>query len=264
MPNKIISLLITVVTVLLSSCLNGPVTSGVPASSRQLVLVVADSVQSPKGVLTRFERQTGHSKWQQTGERIPVVLGRNGLGLGRGLHGPMGVEDFPVKREGDGKSPAGIFGLSAVFGYAAADERQDLNMPYLHVTEFTECIDDAQSRYYNRIVSRDSLGQSQDVDWTSSEIMSRAGIYYELGVVVDHNTGPVQSGAGSCIFIHNWADPTETSAGCTEMAPENMTRLAGWLEIDKSPVLVQLTRRLYDEFKDSWRLPDVTERDRSR
>jgi L,D-peptidoglycan transpeptidase YkuD (ErfK/YbiS/YcfS/YnhG family) len=263
MQNKTISLIITVVTVLFSSCSNGPVTSGVSTSSWQLVLVVAevvaDSVQSTQGVLTRFERQTGNSKWQQTGERIAVVLGRNGLGLGRGLHDPMGVEDFPVKKEGDGKSPAGIFGLSAVFGYAAPDEMQDLNMPYLHVTEFTECIDDAQSHDYNRIVSRDSLGQSQDTDWTSSEKMSRAGIYYELGVVVDHNTGPVQAGAGSCIFIHNWTDPHETSAGCTEMAPENMRDLAYWLDIDRKPVLVQLTRGLYDEFKDSWELPDVTD-----
>lgn len=255
MQNKIISLIIAFLTVLLSSCANGPVTSGVPASSRQLVLVVTDSVRCTQGVMTRFERQTGHSKWQQTGERIPVVLGRNGLGLGRGLHDPMRIEDFPVKREGDGKSPAGIFGLSAVFGYAAADEMQDLNMPYLHVTAFTECIDDAQSHYYNRIVSRDSLGQSQDIDWTSSEKMSRAGIYYELGVVVDHNSDPVKKGAGSCIFIHNWADPTETSAGCMEVAPHNMERIAYWLDIDKEPVLVQLTRGLYDEFRDSWHLP---------
>jgi D-alanyl-D-alanine dipeptidase len=227
---------------------------------RQLIVVLAEQVTSTRGVLYRFERSDANSQWTLTRGAIPVVLGRNGLGLGRGVHDPMAAgKDFPVKREGDGKSPAGVFDLSAVFGYASPDSMSGLRMPYIHITTLSECIDDAQSAYYNRIISRDSLSRSQYIDWTSSEKMSQAGIYYELGVVVDHNSDPVQAGAGSCIFIHNWADPNETSAGCTEMSPENMERIAYWLEFDKEPVLVQLTRGLYDEFKDSWDLPDVAD-----
>ena len=64
-------------------------------------------------------------------------------------------------------------------------------MPYIHITEFVECIDDDNSEYYNQIVSRDSIEKVDQADWNSSEKMNDAGIYYDLGVVVDYNADPV-------------------------------------------------------------------------
>jgi D-alanyl-D-alanine dipeptidase len=87
--------------------------------------------------------------------------------------------------------------------------------------------------------------------------MSRAGIYYEQGVVVEHNTNPAIKGSGSCIFLHNWARPFETTAGCTVMDPANMKFLINWLDHTKTPVLIQLTKPLYAEFKTLWGLPQI-------
>jgi D-alanyl-D-alanine dipeptidase len=160
--------------------------------------------------------------------------------------------DMPIKQEGDGKSPAGVFRLSSVFGYAPVEALDDLEIPYTHVTESLECVDDVSSGYYNQIVLRDAV---DEVDWESSEQMLMPGIWYEKGIVVDHNASPVRPGAGSCIFLHNWSGPGDTTAGCTAMAPSVLTEIVYWLDSDADPVLVQLTESLYEEHQKAWGLP---------
>ena len=56
-------------------------------------------------------------------------------------------------------------------------------MPYLNLTPSIECVDDAGSKYYNRIVDRSVVAP----DWNSSEHMRSAGEAYRWGIVVDHN-----------------------------------------------------------------------------
>ena len=245
-------------SMLILSCTEAKDTSPVPASCRQLVLVITDSMQDTLGTLYYFERKNADSTWTLTHDMIPVAIGRNGLGWGRGLHGDKNMVDLPLKKEGDGRSPAGVFNLSAVFGYKHPNQMANVKMPYIHLTETTECIDDASSTYYNQFVSRDKIEQTGHVDWQSSEKMSRAGIYYESGVVVDHNTDPIKKGAGSCIFLHNWAHSNEKTAGCTAMSPQNMKEIVYWLDKAKHPVLVQLTKRSYIYLIKQWNLPDLS------
>lgn len=227
--------------------------SPIPSSSRQMIFVVTKSVEASKGFLLRFERADAKTEWKKTGDQIPVVLGRNGLGLGRGLHS-SGSMDIPVKKEGDGKSPAGVFTLSSAFGYSPVEKMGNLKIPYIYVTDMLECVDDVNSKFYNSLVNRNKV---EKVDWHSSEKMLMSGIWYELGVVVDHNKNPVQRGAGSCIFLHNWAGPEDSTSGCTAMAPSAMKKIVYWLDSSKKPILVQLTQRLYLEKKKFWGLPDM-------
>ncbi|MBL1211763.1 MAG: L,D-transpeptidase family protein [Ignavibacteriae bacterium] len=239
------------------SCTQSNDENAIPDSSHQMVLVLTDASRDTTGSLYYFERVSKDSGWILSSQQIPVVLGRSGLGWGKGLHTPQNTFDFPIKEEGDGRSPAGVFSLSAVFGYKSSDEMSHLKMPYIHITEMIECIDDPDSKYYNRIIARDEVSREDSVDWQSSEKMRFADIYYELGVVVDHNSDPIESGAGSCIFLHNWIDENETMAGCTAMDPPNMQEIAEWLDAAKNPVLVQLTKQLYFELLEQWQLPKL-------
>jgi L,D-peptidoglycan transpeptidase YkuD (ErfK/YbiS/YcfS/YnhG family) len=226
-------------------------------SCRQLVLVITDSLKSTKGDLFYFERDSTTASWILVNNEIPIALGRSGLGWGIGLHNIRHILGIPLKEEGDGRSPAGVFGLSHVFGYKPADQMINLRMPYISIIDMTECIDDVSSKYYNQIVSRDEIEKLRRVDWQSSEKMGYAGIYYELGVVVAHNNDPIGKGSGSCIFLHNWSNPNETSAGCTIMDPLNMKEIVYWLDEVKNPILVQLTRRLYIALFKNWKLPEL-------
>lgn len=223
----------------------------VPEESRQMILVLTDSASATKGYLYRYEKKNKNSNWKLIKDKIPIVLGRNGLAWGRGLN-PIDSSRLSIKTEGDGKSPAGVFTLSAAFGYADSKEMKGLKIPYIHISEMLECIDDSRSKYYNKLIHRNEV---EKVDWQSSEKMYFAEIYYEQGVVVDQNINPIEKGAGSCIFLHNWAAPDETSAGCTEMQPIDMKEIIYWLDASAKPILVQLTKKLYDYYKQSWKLP---------
>jgi len=110
--------------------------------------------------------------------------------------------------------------------------------------------------YYNQIISRKNFDIS-DVDWKSSEKMYYYNIYYKLGVFVDQNSDPVEYGFGSCIFLHNWDNPNEAMAGCTAMHPQKMKEIVRWLDIEKHPILIQLTKQSYISVMEKWKLPDI-------
>ena len=119
--------------------------------SQQMVLVTTKDWNAVQGKLQRYERSSGKN-WKAVGGEFAVVIGKNGMAWGTGLHEPSKKE--PIKREGDGKSPAGVFVLSSVFGFAPKEEAAFLKLPYTHVTESTECVDDVKSNHYNRVVDK--------------------------------------------------------------------------------------------------------------
>lgn len=220
-------------------------------SSRQMVLVVTPSWGSVDGVLMRYERDRVRSSWRAVGHPIPAVVGRNGMAWGDGRHqAPLGVDSG--KREGDGKAPAGVFGLSRAFGLASLAEAGSVALPYTPLTLPIECVDDVASVHYNQLVDRDTVALN---DRTSSERMSEQTVLYRWGVFVEHNREPVTKGEGSCIFLHVWRQAGRGTAGCTAMPDTSMERLMRWLDPSKDPVLVQLPKTERDRLRSVWHLP---------
>jgi D-alanyl-D-alanine dipeptidase len=127
-------------------------------------------------------------------------------------------------------------------------------------TATLQCVDDAQSAYYNRIVDRARIRQP---DWQSHEDMRRPDELYRWGVVVNHNAGGVgksrhkaKPAGGSCIFLHIWSGLDSSTSGCTAMDPALMEQVLFWLDARKQPLLVQLPEQEYARLKSSWRLPE--------
>lgn len=181
------------------------------------------------------------------------MLGRSGLAWGRGLH-PLADVAAKEKREGDGCAPAGIFAISALFGYADPDSAvaRNATLPYLSATSDLKCIDDPASAHYNRILDQSCLAQP---DWASCEDMLRSDQRYVVGAVVAHNAAPPVVGCGSCIFLHVWEAPGMPTAGCTAMSLADMSEIAGWLDGAAVPVLVQLPQVEYEGLREAWGLP---------
>ncbi|MDP2846774.1 MAG: hypothetical protein Q8O35_01130 [Humidesulfovibrio sp.] len=247
------SLLIAVALLSLVACAPKPVPLGGADLTRpalQLLLVVAEDWQYTETVLQRFERSSPDAAWARVGQPLPVNLGRSGLGWGRGLHG-QALGAGPVKREGDGRAPAGLFGLGVGFAQDPA-EVGAARLPLLRTDATLFCVDDAASPQYNQIVQTGG----KPAAWRSAEDMVRTDGQYRLGVFVRHNTDPVEPGAGSCIFLHIWPRQGVASSGCTSMAADDMLSLLRWLDADKGPVLAQLPRRDFERLRSAWRLPD--------
>jgi uncharacterized protein YijF (DUF1287 family) len=218
--------------------------SPIAATTRQLVLVVGDGWNDFHGHAWRFERDVGGA-WRPVGDAFAVVLGHDGMAWGRGLHGdgpPEANLDGPKKREGDGRSPAGVFLLGRAFGRSDAHTTALL---YASESSTLRCVDDPSSSYYNQIVDTKQV----DEDWHSAEPMRR---YYELAITVEHNVSDVPE-AGSCIFLHAWRDSETPVTGCTAMAADELEQLATWVE--PGTVLVALPRGVHGELADAWGLP---------
>jgi D-alanyl-D-alanine dipeptidase len=215
---------------------------------RQLVLVTSADWDAPTGKLQRYQRSKAGGGWAKVGKQIPVAVGKAGMAWGIGLHGAAPAP--PVKHEGDNKAPAGAFGLSAAFGYQPKGPK--VKLPYVELIQSMECVDDAASTHYNRILDKKMIKQ---IDWTSAEHMNRADDLYRFGVVVDHNGGSPVASAGSCIFLHIRARDGSSTAGCTSMDAKEMEDLQGWLDPTLKPALVQMPESEAKRLKKGWGLP---------
>jgi D-alanyl-D-alanine dipeptidase len=218
---------------------------------RQLILVTTGGWDAVDGEMKLYERDSINDRWNAVGEKIPIVVGRNGMAWGKGLHGYV-VGEEPVKQEGDGRSPAGIFSLGSAFGYAPREQAGQLSWPYVQAVGTLECVDDPQSANYNRIIDRACV---ENPDWKSSERMRREDDQYRWGVVIDQNAKG-EPGCGSCVFLHIWEAPGKGTAGCTAMNPSSMEDLLRWLDAKKRPMLVQLPRAEFERLREAWGLPD--------
>lgn len=226
----------------------------IPESSRQAVLVLSTSWDDPTAQMWRFERASAEAPWKAVGAAVPVNLGRKGLGWGYSSlieEADPASTKGPHKKEGDGKSPAGLFFFLQAFGHPGRPQGySDSNLPFLLV-DAEQCVDDKNSKYYNTIVNPKETG---GVSWDSAEKMKID--LYEMGLVVGHNCPAARPGMGSCIFFHLQSAPKEPTSGCTSMDGASLSQLMLWLKADAEPVLLQLPRARFESLRDaSWPRP---------
>lgn len=222
--------------------------------SEQLVLVLAGTQNSRKAVLQLFTHE-GES-WRFSFS-CPVVIGKNGMAWGRGLHREKDREEGePVKHEGDGTSPEGVFPLIHAYGYPPPSMVR-IKFPYTQATPDLICCDDPETSYYTKIINIRDKDLNPNA-LPSHEKMLRADDLYKYTILIGHNTWYPRKDAGSCIFIHIWSGMHSYTAGCTAMSEENILRLLSELDPDKNPIFVMLSRKNYLRLKHVWGLPDVT------
>jgi L,D-peptidoglycan transpeptidase YkuD (ErfK/YbiS/YcfS/YnhG family) len=219
-------------------------------SAEQLVLVTTPGWDAPAGQLRRFERDG--ADWREVGEPVAVTIGRAGAAWGLGLNPPQA--DGPQKREGDGRSPAGIYAIGEAFGYP---ERVETGLDYHGMRDSEWCVDVVGSPLYNRIVDTRDVGEAAVKG--SSEPMRRdihvnGDQRYRIGFVIEHNVQGKDRG-GSCIFAHVWKAPGNPTAGCTAMTDEDMQQLLRWLDKRRIPRFVLLPQAEYERLKTDWQLP---------
>ncbi|MFA5321905.1 MAG: L,D-transpeptidase family protein [Smithella sp.] len=155
--------------------------------------------------------------WRTVFEPMKAVIGRNGFA-------PSGE-----KREGDGKTPSGIYPLKRTFGY---DESVKTKMPYRQALNDDIWIDDPQADDYNRWTKK------QESHASSYELMKRDDNLYQYGVVIEYNTDPIIKGNGSAIFLHIWKGEDIPTAGCVAVSENDMVKILSWLDPAASPLII--------------------------
>jgi L,D-peptidoglycan transpeptidase YkuD (ErfK/YbiS/YcfS/YnhG family) len=129
---------------------------------------------------------------------VPCALGR------------AGVIAAGAKREGDGRSPAGVWPLRRLLYRPDRAPIPKTRLPSEAIGPHDGWCDDPGDGAYNRPVSLPCRA--------SAEALWRKDGLYDLIVVLGHNDAPLVPGAGSAIFLHVAAPGYAPTEGCVALA----------------------------------------------
>jgi L,D-peptidoglycan transpeptidase YkuD (ErfK/YbiS/YcfS/YnhG family) len=151
-----------------------------------------------------------------------------------GVTGYAGIAAKDRKREGDGKTPQGLYALNRGLYYV-----NDFTTKFPMEQYYERYIWDENpySATYNTLLRNPAPGTKGDKLW------EHRNLQYRYIVVVEYNTDPVVKGAGSAIFIHAWRSEGKPTAGCVGMAEEDVRRLIERLDPKLNPHIVILGKQ---------------------
>lgn len=167
------------------------------------IIVVA--VVNNNAELCLYEN-VSNDDWQLVFE-IDAIIGKNGL---------------RKTKEGDGKTPVGVFIIKDVFGIL---DNPGTKIEYTKVDESYYWVDDSSSKYYNRLVSTDLVR----ADWLSAEHIVEYKESYNYVLATSYNSECI-SGVGSAVFLHCTSNDMETTAGCVAIPEVYMRNILRHLQ----------------------------------
>ena len=222
----------------------------VPPETRVLILAVPESWNSTQTQLQAYRRKSGQDAWIAITPSFCANLGRSGLAWGRGCH-PS--QEGPQKREGDKKSPAGIFLLGSIL-YGSEVQTPLPDWRYRMVTDRDLWIEDPQSTNYNRhliLSTHEEFPENHLYD-----LMRQNDPAHALKIFIRHNAPPdVQPKAGSAIFFHLSRGHDHPTTGCTTLLREDFETLFRTCTPKDQPVYELVPKSAYLQCKSAWNLP---------
>ena len=121
------------------------------------------------------------------------------------------------KREGDGASPIGRFGLLGAFYRADNLSRPRTGLALSRIRRQDGWSDDPRDRRYNRLIPLPSA--------TGHEKMWRDDHLYDVVVDIGFNRAPIVRGHGSAIFLHLARPGFTPTEGCVAVEKRMIGRL---------------------------------------
>ena len=229
--------LVVCLLVLLSGC--RPNEAACPPAidqAKRLVRVITPSMDDTRATVATFQRPSPRARWTQTSGPESAVVGEGGVAWGHPFAASAQPGE-PIKREGDKRTPAGIYAFTSTFGFGDANRPGHIRL----ASGRHYCVDDVRSPHYGRIVSKSVAG-----DGISGEEMATIP-HYKRGIVIDYP--PLsQSRAGSCIFIHIWEGEGIGTDGCVALPEARVAHLQEWVTSDQTAIAI-LPANALDRFK---------------
>ena len=132
-------------------------------------------------------------------KRYKCALGKNGIAK--------------RKREGDKKTPAGLFSLGKV--YYRKDKIRNLktNLKKIVIKKKMAWCDDPNNKFYNKLTFTNDK---------SKEKLYRKDNLYNIIVVINYNIKPIIKNKGSAIFIHLARKNYSGTMGCIGLKKKDL------------------------------------------
>ena len=177
-------------------------------------IVVEGKTNSYRALLRTYEKRK--NKWVQV-HKSTAVVGKNGLSNS--------------KKEGDGRTPIGLFSIGESFGFAP--KPSNIKMRYTRTNNYHYWIDDPTSPDYNKWVYYKGNPNKR---WKSYERMNH--YLYKYTVIINYNRDPIIKGKGSAIFLHRWRQSTSPTAGCVALNEKQLLNVMRWIDPVKQPKII--------------------------
>jgi L,D-peptidoglycan transpeptidase YkuD (ErfK/YbiS/YcfS/YnhG family) len=170
---------------------------------------VSSSVHAAQVVVVRSSGSSATIRaCRRVGSRYVVALGPYAGHVG--LHGVSST-----KREGDLRTPAGVFPLRGGFGRYP---NPGLDQSWLRVDSRDVWVDDPGSALYNTHQRTPAAGR-----WSSAESLDVSA--YDYAQVIGYNEARTP-GRGSAIFLH--VDHGSGTAGCVSVQSASLVAILRW------------------------------------
>jgi len=166
----------------------------VAKTANQIIVVAADGSNATVSMHNKEEDGTWTEILSTAGK-----IGRNGIGK---------------TKEGDGKTPTGVYRF--MFGFGNMSD-PGCGLSYTQVDDSYYWVDDSDSAYYNQFVTTNEVTK----DWDSAEHIAGVKSSYNYVLALDYNV-ECMPGKGSAIFMH--CAPT-SGAGCIAVSEEMMVEI---------------------------------------
>ncbi len=193
-------------------------------SADQLITVEAARYRTTRAELTLWRRD-GYDCWQPVRGPWAANLGVNGIADRR--------------REGDGTTPTGVYGIGPVM-YGAAPN-PGVKYRYRRVVCGDWWVEDPASAAYNTF-QHVACGRRPPFR-TKPPGMWQDPVAYRYLAVVQFNMRPVVPGKGSAIFLH--ASKGRPTVGCISLPVGQLVSALRWLDPAKRPRIVIGTRETF-------------------
>jgi L,D-peptidoglycan transpeptidase YkuD (ErfK/YbiS/YcfS/YnhG family) len=131
--------------------------------------------------------------------------------------GEGGVAAVGLKREGDMKTPAGVWPLRRVLFRPDRRPAPETRLPVSPIAPDDGWCDAPSDPRYNQPVKLPYLA--------SAESLWRDDALYDLVVVLGYNDDPIVPGKGSAIFLHLARPDGGPTEGCVALAASDLERL---------------------------------------
>ena len=183
------------------------------APGTEAIIVTTEKYGATTATFTAYKR--GANGWTVAVGPWPAYVGAKGIA-------PPGE-----KREGDGRTPTGMFGFDFMFGVkpdpGVKFEFRPITGPNI------VWVENPDSPFYNEWVDANEHPEEADQD-----NMYKPGVY-NYGAVIAYNTRERTPGLGSGIFLH--VSHNRPTAGCVSLPEDRVVDILRWLDPAQHPVI---------------------------